>query len=349
MSDFFSYISGDNSPYIIAELGSNHNGDMDIAKNLIDVAKDCGSDCVKFQSWSKDSIFSKKKYEENFFLTDDYRDRKDTNLEDIVEKYSISEDQLLEMGAYSKKLKIDCASTPFSKNEANFLKEKMEVPFIKVASMDLNNYQFLDYVARLKKPIVLSTGLSELSEIDKAIRTIESTGNQEIIILHCVAIYPTPEIDIHLNNIKTLQRLYPYPIGFSDHSLGISISLAAVALGARVIEKHFTLDNSMSGWDHEMSINPDELNLLCTESKRVYKSLGSKRIVSPESDERKQEFRRSIVVSHDLKEGHKISNEDVDFKRPATGILPSELEYVLGRTLKRDLGADEIINWEDLI
>ena len=115
MSDFFSYISEDNPPYIIAELGSNHNGDMDIAKNLIDIAKDCGSDCVKFQSWTKNSIFSKKKYEENHFLADDYRERKDTNLEKVVEKYSISEDQLLEMGAYSKKLKIDCASTPFFK------------------------------------------------------------------------------------------------------------------------------------------------------------------------------------------------------------------------------------------
>ena len=190
-------------PYIIAELGANHNGDMDLARKLIDAAKEAGADCVKFQSWTKNSVFSKIKYKENYFLNDDYRGLDDYDLEQIVDAYAISENQLRDMNDYCDGLEIDCISTPFSKKETDFLVEELDVPFIKIASMDLNNYPFLDYVARKKKPIVLSTGLSELYEIDKAIQTIESTGNNQLVILHCVALYPTPDKDVNLNNIDT--------------------------------------------------------------------------------------------------------------------------------------------------
>ena len=229
-------------PYVIAELGSNHNGDMEIAKKLIQEAKESGADCVKFQSWTKDTIFSKKKYQDNFFISDDYRNRTDFTLEEIVEAYSISEKELLEMKNFANKLEIDITSTPFSKREVDFLVNKLDSPFIKVASMDLNNYPFLEYIAKKNKPIVLSTGLSELYEIDKAVKTIEKAGNNKIVILHCVANYPPADNDVNLNNIKTLMSTYPeYPIGFSDHTLGIAIPLAAVTLGACLIEKHFII------------------------------------------------------------------------------------------------------------
>ncbi len=337
-------------PYIIAELGANHNGDMELAKKLIIQAKEAGADCVKFQSWTKDSIFAIKKYEDNYFLADDYRDRDDYTLEEIVDAYSISEEELLDMKKFADEIGIDCASTPFSKKEADFLVKNIESPFIKVASMDLNNYPFLEYLAKKGKPMVISTGLSELYEIDKAVKTIESTGNKQIVILHCVSTYPPIDSDVHLNNIKTLMTLYPeYPIGFSDHTLGTAIPLASVALGACLIEKHFTLDKNMEGWDHKVSATQDEMKVIVEGAKRINQAMGSFRITVTESDEKKQEFRRSIVLTRDMKKGEVISYEDIDYKRPGTGIHPEMTDFVIGRTVNKDLKYDHILTKEDLV
>lgn len=337
-------------PYIIAELGSNHNGDMDVAKKLIVEAKKAGAHCVKFQSWSKDTIFARKKYEDNYFIADDYRDRTDFTLEEIVDAYSISESELLEMKKFADEVGIDCSSTPFSKKEADFLVDKIGSPFIKVASMDLNNGPFLKYLAKKKKPMILSTGLSELYEIDFAVKTIESEGNDQIVILHCVSTYPPRDEDVNLNNICTLMRNYPqYPIGFSDHTLGTAIPTAAVALGACVIEKHFTLDKNMEGWDHKVSTTPDEMRELIENTRRVVTAKGSYRITATESDEKKSEFRRSIVLTSDLAKGTVLKEEHIDYKRPGVGISPNALEYIIGRTLKYDLKYDHILKLEDLI
>jgi sialic acid synthase SpsE len=337
-------------PYIIAELGSNHNGDMEIARELIKQAKMAGADCVKFQSWTKDSIFSKETYEKNYFISDDYRDRNDYTLEGIVDKFSISEEELLEMKAFCDEIEIDCTSTPFSNKEADFLVDALKTPFIKVASMDLNNYPFLEYLAKKMKPIVISTGLSELYEIDKAIRTIEKTGNFNIIILHCVSLYPPNDNEVNLNNIKTLQTLYPdYPIGFSDHTLGTSIPLASIALGSCLIEKHFTLDKNMFGWDHKVSATKDELEDIVINSKRINKSLGDFRIQCVESDDRKNSFRRSIVTTRKILKGEVIKQEDLDFKRPGNNISPEFLEFVIGRVASKDLELDKPFNFTDLL
>ncbi len=337
-------------PYIIAELGSNHNGDMILAKKLITEAKEAGAHCVKFQSWSKDTIFANIKYRDNYFIADDYRDRTDYSLEEIVDAYSISEEQLLEMKAYADELGIDCTSTPFSKAEADFLIERMQTPFIKVASMDLNNYPFLEYLAKKKKPMIISTGLSELYEIDKAVKTIENTGNRQIVILHCVATYPPEDQDVNLNNIKTLMQNYPeYPIGFSDHTLGTSIPLASVALGACLIEKHFTLDKNMEGWDHKVSATKEEMQEIVENSKRISDALGSFRISATESDEKKREFRRSIVITRDMKKGDVIKIEDIDYKRPGGGFDPDMTEFLVGRTVCRDLDYDYILTKEDIV
>ncbi len=343
-------INNFNKPYIIAELGSNHNGDMDLARKLILEAKEAGADCVKFQSWSKDSIFSKVKYEDNYFVADDYRDRMDHTLETIVEAYSISEAELIEMKIYADELGIDCSSTPFSKAEADFLVDKLKSPFIKVASMDVNNLPFLDYLARKKLPIILSTGLSELHEIDRAVRVIENTGNFNICILHCVATYPPVDADVNLNNIKTLMNSYPdYPIGFSDHSIGIEIPLASVALGVALIEKHFTLDKNMEGWDHKVSATKAELSAIVTGAKRINDALGSFRIKATESDDKKVEFRRSIVLTRDYKAGEVITADDIDYKRPGTGIKPDMTSFIVGLKVNKDLANDHILTKEDLI
>jgi len=337
-------------PYIIAELGSNHNGDMELAKKLIIQAKEAGADCVKFQSWSKDTIFTKKKYEDNYFIADDYRDRTDYTLEEIVEAYSISEEELLEMKKFADELGIDCTSTPFSKKEADFLIDKLDSPFIKVASMDLNNYPFLEYLAKKNKPMVIATGLSELYEIDKAVKTIENAGNKNIIILHCVSTYPPVDSDVHLNNIKTLMTTYPeYPIGFSDHTLGTAIPLASVALGVCLIEKHFTLDKNMEGWDHKVSATKDEMKDIVENSTRISEALGSFRITATESDEKKREFRRSIVLTREMKKGEVISYEDIDYKRPGGAFDPDMTDFVVGRTVNKDLKYDYILTKEDIL
>jgi len=337
-------------PYVIAELGSNHNGDMDLAKKLIIQAKEAGADCVKFQSWSKDTIFAKKKYEDNYFVADDYRDRNDYTLEEIVDEYSISEEELLDMKKFADEVGIDCTSTPFSKKETDFLVDKLESPFIKVASMDLNNYPFLEYLAKKGKPIVISTGLSELYEIDKAVKTIENAGNNQIVILHCVSTYPPVDSDVHLNNIKTLMATYPeYPIGFSDHTLGTAIPLASVALGACLIEKHFTLDKNMEGWDHKVSATKDEMEEIVKNAKRVSAAMGSFRITATESDEKKREFRRSIVLNREMKKGELIAYEDIDYKRPGGAFNPEMTEFVVGRTINKDLKFDHILTKEDIV
>lgn len=338
------------SPYIIAELGSNHNGDMELAKKLIIQAKEAGAHCVKFQSWSKETIFAKKKYQDNYFIADDYRDRDDFTLEEIVEAYSISEQELLDMKKFADDIGIDCTSTPFSIKEANFLVEQLDTPFIKVASMDLNNLPFLKFLASKGKPMVISTGLSELYEIDKAVKTIEAAGNNQIVILHCVSTYPPVDTDVNLNNIKTLMSVYPeYCVGFSDHTIGVEVPLAAVALGACVIEKHFTLDKDMEGWDHKVSANRQELEVIVKGARRINDALGSYRIKATESDEKKREFRRSIVITRDLVKGEAIKLEDIDYKRPGGGFDPEMTDFIVGRIVNRDLPYDHILTKEDLV
>jgi len=336
-------------PYIIAEIGANHNGDMQLARKMIDEAKRVGCDCVKFQSWSSSSIFSKKVYEDNYFLSDDYRNRTDYTLKSIVEKFSVSEKELFELYEYCNAAGVDFSSSPFSKKEVDFLVDNCNVPFIKVASMDLNNYPFLQYIAKKQKPILLATGLSEFSEIDKAVRTIEEEGNTRICLLHCVSVYPPKFSTINLNNIVGLRSLYPnYPIGFSDHTLGIEIPIASIALGACVIEKHFTLDKDMSGWDHKVSANPCEMEQIVKYSNNINIALGStRRIVGIDEIKKRDSFRRSIVSSTNIKVGELLTNENLEIKRPGTGLPPEMLSFVIGKRAKRDINYDTIICGDD--
>ena len=336
------------APYVIAEIGANHNGDTALAVELMQAAKEAGANCVKFQSWTKDTIFSKAKYTDNYFLMDDYRDRSDYTLEQIVEKFSVSQRELLELKSVADDLCIDFACTPFSYEEAQFLALNLDLPFMKIASMDVNNYPFLDFVARLGKPIILSTGLSSLAEIDRAVTVIEDAGNRALSILHCVAEYPPKDNDTNLMNIRTLQRCYPdYHVGFSDHSIGVCLPLASIAIGAKIIEKHFTLDKEMFGWDHKVSATPEELKQICVDGARIVNALGSERIMTPESAERKLEFRRSIVTSRPIKKGHVFTHEDLTFKRPGTGIKPEFVDFIVGRAALKDIGEDELLDLND--
>lgn len=333
-------------PYIIAEIGANHNGDIVLAKKMIDSAIKCGCDAVKFQSWQPDSIVSKEEYLKNQKYNDSPK-KHFGSLREMVEKYYLTIEQHYELDSYCKEKNVDFCSTPFTNKEADLLDE-IGVPFFKIASMDINNYNFLEHVASKKKPVVISTGMSTLGEIESAISVINKAGNDDIVLLHCISIYPPLYEDIHLNNIPMLQKTFGYPVGFSDHTIGYSIPLASVALGSCIIEKHFTLDKELPGWDHEISASPEEMKIICEESKNIVHSLGSfNRTVSKAEQEKKIKFRRSAVVKSSLEPGHILSINDIDFKRPGSGIQPEQLEYLIGKKIKHKIDEDQLLKWSD--
>ena len=235
------------------------------------------------------------------------------------------------------------------KQLAEFLINKCNAPFVKVASMDLTNYPYLEYLAKTGTPIVLSTGMGDMQEIKKAVETITTTGNDQIMLLHCISIYP-PELDtIRLKNINGLREEFPnYPVGFSDHSLGIEMASASIALGSNIIEKHMTLDKSRIGMDNQIALEPDELTQMVTNCHNVHMALGDeKRIVSEAELEQRSKIRRSIIVNKDLKAGATLNLEDLGAKRPGTGIPPDKMKDLVGAKLLTDIEGDTMLKDED--
>lgn len=331
-------LSDYNMPYIVAEINTSHFGSTEMAKEMIDQAKEAGCDCVKFQSWSAETLYSKTYYDENPIANR------------MFKKFAFPEAELAEVAEYSKKCGIAFSSTSYSRAEVDFLLEKCNAPYVKVASMDLNNYLFLDYIARAGAPIVLSTGMGELEEIHRAVETIEKAGNKNICLLHCVSIYPPETSTIRLRNISGLRKEFPdYPIGFSDHSIGTEMASAAVALGACMIEKHFTLDRTKIGMDNQIASEPEEMALLVRNCHNVQIALGdSRRIVLPAEMEQRKKMRRSIIVVKDLKVGTKLTVEDLDVKRPGTGLPPDKISELVGKTLLRDIEGNTLITESDI-
>ena len=334
-------------PYVIAEIGSNHNGDMSLARQMIDSAKACGADAVKFQSWTPKSLIAREEYDRNQTY-DDSPKKHFGSLEAMVEKYYLREDQHFELSDYCKEIGIDFCSTPFSVDEVDLL-QKLEVPFFKIASMDINNPSLLQKVASTGKPVILSTGMATIGEIETALNTLSKYGADQVVLLHCISIYPPEPADIHLRNITTLQQTFQVPVGFSDHSIGTSIPLASVALGACVIEKHFTTDKDLPGWDHEISADPAEMKCICEESKNINAALGSfVRQVSQAEEEKKLKFRRSLVLNTSLRPGDEILPAHLTSKRPGTGISPDLAHLVIGRTVKTGMNEDDVLRWENI-
>jgi len=319
---------------------------MDLCRRLIDAAAAAGADAVKFQSWTERSLIAEAEYQANPQYAD--KKRHFGSLREMVRAYQFTTEQHVEAKAYCDERGITFCSSVFSPEEADLL-ENLDVPFYKIASMDVVHLPLLRYVARKQRPIVLSTGMATLAEVERAVQVIRDEGNEDIVLLHCVSIYPPPYPSIHLRNLSTLQQAFDVPVGFSDHTLGTAIPIAAVALGACIIEKHFTLDKDLPGWDHAISADPDELRVLAQECKNVYQALGSSvRTVSEAEFEKRKKFRRSLVAHRSLPKGHVITEEDLDAKRPGTGISPDAMDYVLGRTLARDVDEDQVLTWDDL-
>ncbi|MBA2678180.1 MAG: N-acetylneuraminate synthase family protein [Ktedonobacteraceae bacterium] len=333
-------------PYVIAEVGSNHNGDMALCRQLIDAAADAGANAVKFQSWTESSLIAEEEYVSNVEYAD--KKRHFGSLRDMVKAYQLTTEQHYEAETYCRKRGIAFCSTPFSADEVDLL-DKLKVPFFKIASMDVGHLELLKHVARKQRPIVLSTGMATISEIERAVLTMRAEGNDQIALLHCISIYPPDYETINLRNIEMLSKTFDVTVGFSDHTMGIAIPLAAIALGASIIEKHFTLDQEMAGWDHAISATPEQLSAIVTEGRNIVTALGSyPRIVSPAEIEKRRKFRRSLVAEQALPTGHTLSSQDLGAKRPGTGIAPEEQRYVIGRKLSRPIKADQVIRWDDL-
>ena len=320
-------------PYIVAELNSSHRGKIEVAKKMIDAAKACGCNAVKFQSWTPESLYCKDYYVQNPIS------------KRMVKGFSLSSENLKELSDYCREVNIDFSSTPYSKEEVDFLVDQCGSPFVKVASMDVNNLPFLEYIAKKMRPIVMSTGMATVDEIDKAVETILKTGNRDICILHCVSLYPTDAKNVNLNNMLMLKEKYPMcRVGYSDHTIGYEVACAAVAMGATLIEKHFTLDNSIIGWDNQMATEPAQMAELVKCCHRVYESLGNReRVLSEDELKQRDKMRRSLVVARDVEKGHALEPSDIDAKRPGNGISVSQYSKIIGKQLVCDLQKDEMI------
>lgn len=326
-------ISDYGRPYIVSEVNSSHNGSMELAKQMIDVSVDIGCDCVKFQSWSVDSLYSKTYYDGNPIA------------KRFVKKFSMSPGQLKELADYCKEKGISFSSTPYSEEEVDFLVKECNAPYIKIASMELNNPKFLRYIGEKRVPIILSTGMSTYDEVEEAVEVLHNSGVEQMAILHCVSIYPAILANINLNNIIGLREKFSmHPIGFSDHTQGDAAAVAAVALGAGVIEKHLTLDKSRVGMDNGMATEPLEFKELVSKCREIQAAIGSKErvLIQQELDQRKN-MRRSLVSTRDIKAGEVIRETDLYAKRPGTGIAPNAIERVIGRRAKVDIPADTIV------
>lgn len=320
-------------PYIVAELNTSHFGDMDIARDMIRQAKAAGCDCVKFQSWSAETLYCESYYKDNAIA------------KRVVKKFSLDNAQLQALSEYATEFGIDFSSTPYSIEEARFLVESCNVPFVKIASMELDNYPYLTQLGELGVPLVLSTGMGQWNEIVSAVKTIAATGNEQLIVLHCTSVYPSPPEIIRLNNLMALRAEFPKcPIGYSDHSIGIEMPVAAVALGACLVEKHFTLDSKRIGMDNQMATEPKEMEGMIRACHNVHTAMGSMaRFLCEEEQAMIPKMRRSMVSKMALPAGTVLTPLHVEFKRPGTGISPAEAKVYMGRTIMQDVDAECVI------
>lgn len=335
-------------PYIIAEIGVNHEGSMDLALELIEQANRGGADAVKFQSYKASTLAAK-----NSPSYWDTKKESTTSQYALFKKYdSFSPEDYQQLAEFCNKIGIDFVSTPFDDDAIEFLDPL--VPFYKIASADLTNVPFLRKIANKRKPVVLSTGASTLGEIDSAVNVLEMAGCDEIVLLHCILNYPTPDASAHLKMIKGLGRAFPrHLIGYSDHTLpddSMTPLLTAHLLGAIVLEKHFTHDKTLEGNDHYHAMDETDLTRFVYLAKKTHKLLGPSDHKAPISSEdlSRKNARRSIVLAHDLKAGHKLSAEDLTYKRPAHGISPIHWDQVLNLSILEDLEADHILQWKNL-
>ena len=334
-------IIGGNAPcYIIAEAGVNHNGSLDMALDLVRAAKEAGVDCVKFQTFKAEAVVTACAPKANYQL--EVTDRTESQLA-MLKKLELPLEHYNEIIAECKKLAIQFLSTPYNYADADFL-NNLGVEAFKIASGQLVELDFLQYVARFNKPMIISSGMATLAEVFEGVEAIRATGNHQIALLQCTTNYPSSLEDSNILAMKSMRHALNICIGYSDHVPSNYACYSAVALGAKVIEKHFTLDKELPGPDHSSSLNPAEFTELVQGIRSVEKTLGNP-VKQPTAAEIANTvgMRRSIVLLTDLPKGSVLKKEHLAFKRPATGLAPKRLHEVIGKRINKDIRSDAIL------
>lgn len=330
----------------IAEAGINHDGDLEKAKKMVDAAAEAGADYVKFQS------FKAKKLVTFDALTSSYIDEgshKGESFKDLLARLELDEAAHIELKKYCDDKKIKFLSTAFDNESFDFL-VSLGIDVVKVASGDVTNLPLIRHMAKSKLPMIMSTGMATLGETEDAVNAILEQGNDQITLLHCISWYPAEIETTNLRYMETLKKAFPFDVGYSDHTLGINMSIAARAMGATVLEKHFTLDKTEFGPDHAASIEPQEMKDLIKGLREVEAGLGTtNRMFFEKEIGQRKVHRRSVVVSKPITEGDTLSMDNLTIKRPGTGIKPKHLEALLGKTVRCNYEADTLLKWEDIV
>lgn len=316
--------------YIVAEAGINHNGDMEIAKEMIESASECGVNAIKFQTLFPEELFSETLSPEWF---------------DLIKKWSFTKKQHSELMKHAENNEIEFFSTPVGKKSAKLLQD-IGVKSIKIASGEITNHDLIKTVAKMRRPMIISTGMTNISEIASVVEIVQKE-NCPFVLLHCNASYPSPIEDVNLVTIKYLQEVFGVPVGYSDHTIGNEVCLAAVSLGACMIEKHFTLDKNMEGPDQKLSADTKEFSELVSKIRIIEKSLGTYRKGPTKSEEKfKKLMRKSIGTSIDIRAGTKIKKSMLSVFRPGTGISPIMIDNIIGMTVKKNVRKGTLLRWD---
>lgn len=331
--------------FIIAEAGVNHNGSVEIATRLIEAARRAGADCVKFQSFRADKLVSRSAAKAQ------YQQRNTANTDsqyEMLRRLELSEDDHRTLLVCCRDHGILFLSSPFDEDSADLL-ERLGVPAYKIPSGEVTNHGLLQHLARKNQPLILSTGMATLAEVAEAVAAIAEAGNPPLYLLHCVTEYPAPVAEINLKAMLTLAHAFGLPVGYSDHTPGSEIAVAAVALGARIIEKHFTLDRNLPGPDHRASLEPQELGAMIQAIRNVEQALGTGiKVPAPCELKNRAVARKSVVATRDITRGECLSRDNVAVKRPGHGIQPRDFEKVMGLRVTADIPADRVVTWADL-
>jgi len=332
--------------FIIAEAGVNHNGSLSLALRLVDAAKASGADAIKFQTFRADQLATR------FAHKAPYQERTTPNAEsqfEMLQRLELDAEAHQRLIDHCGQIGIQFLSSAFDAQSADLL-ASMNVPLLKVPSGEITNLPFLQHLARKGRPLILSTGMSTLGEVEEAVNVVQAAGATQLTLLHCVTEYPVPYAEVNLRAMRTLKLAFGLPVGYSDHTQGIDIAIAAVALGAEVIEKHFTLDRSLPGPDHAASLEPVELEQMVAAIRHVEVALGTG-IKAPATCELPNisVARKSVVAARALPAGHQLATGDLEIKRPGNGLAPKLLPALIGRTLRAGVAKDEIIGWNHLV
>ena len=338
-------MTGQSKTFVIAEAGVNHNGSIDLALRLVDEAREAGADAVKFQTFRAERLVSRSAQKAEYQKRN--TEGADTQF-DMLEHLELSDEAHRTLLAHCRDAGITFLSSPFDEQSADML-DQLGVAAFKIPSGELTNHGFLRHVAGKGRPLILSTGMSTLTEVSEAVAIILAAGNRQLSLLHCVTEYPAPFAEVNLRAMVTLKGTFGFPVGYSDHTPGLEIAVAAVALGASIIEKHFTLNRDLPGPDHLASLEPDELARMVRVIRNVEQALGDG-VKAPAPCELKNIpiARRSVVAERDIEAGELLLPENVAIKRPGNGIQPRDFEKVMGRAVAIKINAGDVITWEDL-